>query len=207
MDQSIMRLVAQSHTGQRLQVGSEPLSERCKAAPEHDGKPNHEKGMSAKVGGDGKVAIQRGRAQLGLQPGQVWRLPADQGQGSLSQIVSPFWKGTPIYQQTVSISSQQHLQSAPRATTCRIAAESWNSSRRVLGRPIQWSKLLRPASITASSDSESLVTPRMVGFVFRSETAPFNWLNSLNWASKKRSSGKGGNSVVMAVREPQVASR
>ncbi len=79
-------------------MGSEPFSKRCKPTPEHDGKPDHKKGMSAEVGSDGKVAIERRRAQLGLEPGQVRRLPANEGEGSLSQIVSPFRKSALICQ-------------------------------------------------------------------------------------------------------------
>jgi len=58
-------------------IGNKPFAKRGKSTPKHDGKSNHEKGMRAKVGGNGEITIKGGSAQPGLKPGQVRCLPSD----------------------------------------------------------------------------------------------------------------------------------
>lgn len=66
-----------------------PLSKGRISAPEEHRQENHEEGMGAEVGRDGEVAVQGWGAQLVLHPGQVGRLPADQGQRSLALVIPP----------------------------------------------------------------------------------------------------------------------
>lgn len=75
--------------------------------------------MGSEVGGDGEVAVEGGRPQLILQPGQVGRLPTDQGQHLLSQRVSPFGQ-SPLVCAAHTTPSAQNL----FAAGARIALDS-----------------------------------------------------------------------------------
>jgi hypothetical protein len=61
-------------------------------APDKYGQPDHEESQRAKVGRDGEVAVERRRAHLALEVGQIGCLPAHEGQESLSKRVSPSWQ-------------------------------------------------------------------------------------------------------------------
>lgn len=60
------------------------------ATPEQHGQSNHEECMCTEVGSDGEVAIEEGASGLALEVGQVGRLPPNQWEQPLAQIVSPF---------------------------------------------------------------------------------------------------------------------
>lgn len=86
----------------RSLLSSLPLAEIAEAAPEHDGQANHEEGVRAEVGRNGKVTVESRRAHLALEGGQVGRLPPDEGQERLSQVISPFRERAPVWVADVS---------------------------------------------------------------------------------------------------------
>lgn len=59
------------------------------AAPEQERQEDHEEGVGAEVGREGKVRVEGRRADLLLHPGQVRGLIADQRQEFLSGPVAP----------------------------------------------------------------------------------------------------------------------
>lgn len=74
-----------------------PLAKGSISAPEADGQSDHEEGVRSKVRGDSKVTIEGRSSHLLLHPGEVGRLPADQGEGLLAQSVPPFWQGALVW--------------------------------------------------------------------------------------------------------------
>lgn len=71
--------------------------------------------MGAQVSGDGEVAVERRRAQRVLEPGEVWRLPSDQGQGPLSQGVAPFWQRAFVWREAHGVSNSGRSSAAAGA--------------------------------------------------------------------------------------------
>lgn len=84
-------------------------------APEEDWEADHEEGMCAKIGSDGEVAIQRRRAQLGLEVGEVRSLPPHEREHVLAKIVPPFRESSFVYRE----SSAKHISSPLAAYTRR----------------------------------------------------------------------------------------
>lgn len=90
-------LSRRSIPSKRISTRNVPFSERRITTPEQDRQANHEERMRAEIRGDGEVAVERGRAQLLLHPGEVRRLPSDQRQGLLAQVIPPLGQRPLVY--------------------------------------------------------------------------------------------------------------
>lgn len=69
-----------------------PASQRRISGPEQNGQEDGEKSMGAEVGGESEIRVQRRRAHLLLQPGQVRGFISYKGEDLLSRPVTPFWQ-------------------------------------------------------------------------------------------------------------------
>lgn len=90
------------------------------SAPEADRQSYHKEGMCSEVGCNGKVTIKSRSSHLLLHPGKIWRLPSDQGQHLLAQVVSPFWQGALICDLKASVErATQEKPVVPRRTVIK----------------------------------------------------------------------------------------
>ena len=96
-----------------------PFSKGRISAPKADWQSDHKEGMSSEVRSDSKVTIESWSSYLILHPGKIGRLPSDQGQHLLAQVVSPF-RQSALVCKTRGIS---------RARGAREAAESMYSDQ------------------------------------------------------------------------------
>lgn len=82
------------HLGMKEWNFNIPLPKGGISAPEAYGQANHEECMGAEVRRNRKVAIEARGSHLDLHPGEVGRLPSNEGDHLLAQVVSPFWEGS-----------------------------------------------------------------------------------------------------------------
>lgn len=82
-----------------------PPAQRRMATPEQNGEEYHEEGMGAQVGCNREIGIKSWSPHLLLHPRQIGRLPPDDGQQSLAQLVPPWWESSLVCNSTEHMSA------------------------------------------------------------------------------------------------------
>ncbi len=120
------------HQSSLLRIGwgaNAPSAKAYEAEPEEHGQADHEEGVGAEVGRDGEVAVERRRARLALEVGEVGRLPSYQRQQPLSQVVPPLGQRSLVWR----CARKQAGKGLAQPSTEQVASQSTTTITTIAG--------------------------------------------------------------------------